>query len=211
MAKKDHWESVYQTKASSAVSWFAPHLATSLKFIESTGLDKAACIIDVGGGASTLVDDLLLRGYKNITVVDLASSALAAAQQRLGDQAAQVEWLAGDITQLTLPRGKYAIWHDRAVFHFLTDAADRREYIKQVCCAVKEGGYVILATFGPRGPEQCSGLPVARYSAEQLHGIFGEPFQFVSQATVEHETPIGKQQEFVYCCCRKKAECQGGN
>ena len=208
MAKKDHWESVYQKKASTAVSWFAPQLATSLKFIESTGLGKEACIIDVGGGASTLVDDLLLRGYKNVTVVDLAASALAVAQQRLGDRAGQVTWLAGDITQMTLPPAMYDIWHDRAVFHFLTDEADRREYIKRVCSAVKEGGYVIIATFGPHGPDKCSGLPVARYSAEQLHGLFGEPFQLVSQVTEEHATPMGAQQEFVYCCCRKQARCQ---
>lgn len=207
MSKRKHWETVYHTKASNAVSWYSPHLDTSLQFIAATGLDHDAQIIDVGGGASTLVDDLLVRGYHNLTVVDLAASALAVSRQRLGATGASVNWLTGDITELELPSKHYDLWHDRAVFHFMTTEEQRRAYINRVCCAVKDGGYVVIATFGPHGPTECSGLPVARYSSAELHGLFGQPFVLVDQTTSEHATPRGAAQEFVYCCCLKKGEC----
>lgn len=207
MSNRKHWETVYHAKASTAVSWYSPHLNTSVQFIEATGVSHDAQIIDVGGGASTLVDDLLARGYHNLTVVDLAASALAVTRQRLGAKAASVNWLVGDITELELPSKQYDLWHDRAVFHFLTTEEERRAYIKRVCCTVKDGGYVVIATFGPQGPKECSGLPVARYSSEELHGLFGQPFVLVDQAMNEHATPWGTAQEFVYCCCLKKGEC----
>jgi len=207
MSNSKHWETVYHTKGSKAVSWYAPHLDTSIQFIDATGVGHDAHIIDVGGGASTLVDDLLARGYHNLTVVDLAASALAVTRQRLGAKGAKVNWLVGDITELALPCKQYDLWHDRAVFHFLTSEAARREYIKRVCCAVKDGGYVVIATFGPHGPKECSGLPVARYSSAELHGLFGQPFVLVDETMYEHATPQGTLQEFVYCCCLKKGEC----
>jgi ubiquinone/menaquinone biosynthesis C-methylase UbiE len=207
MSNRRHWETVYHTKGSNAVSWYAPHLDTSVHFIEATGVGRDAQIIDVGGGASTLVDDLLARGYHNLTVVDLAESALAVTRQRLGAKATGINWLVGDITELTLPCKQYDLWHDRAVFHFLTTVEARRAYIKQVCCAIKDGGYLVMATFGPHGPKECSGLPVARYSSAELHGLFGHPFVLVDEAVHEHATPSGSAQEFVYCCCLKKGEC----
>ena len=207
MSKRKHWETVYHTKASNAVSWYSPHLDTSLQFIEATGLGHDAQIIDVGGGSSTLVDDLLARGYHNLTVVDLAVSALAVTRQRLGAKGASVNWLAGDITELALPSQHYDLWHDRAVFHFLATEEQRRAYIKHVCCAIKDGGYVVIATFGPHGPTECSGLPVARYSSAELYGLFGQPFVLVDQTTNVHATPWGTAQEFVYCCCQKKGGC----
>ncbi len=207
MSNSNHWEGVYDSKESNAVSWYAPHLDTSVQFIEATGVGHDAQIIDVGGGASTLVDDLLARGYHNLTVVDLAASALAVTRTRLGAKAEQVNWKVGDITKLALPCKQYDLWHDRAVFHFLTTDAARREYIKNVCCAVKNGGYVVIATFGPHGPSECSGLPVARYSSSELHGLFGQPFILVDETMNEHVTPRGTLQEFVYCCCLKKGEC----
>lgn len=206
MSKRKHWESVYHSNSSNAVSWYSPHLDTSLQFIEATGVSHGAQIIDVGGGASTLVDDLLARGYHNLTVVDLAASALAVTKQRLGAKGSSVNWLAGDITELALPSKHYDLWHDRAVFHFLTTEEQRRAYITRVCGVIKDGGYVVIATFGPNGPTECSGLPVARYSSAELYGLFGQPFVPVDQAMNEHATPWGTAQEFVYCCL-KKGEC----
>ncbi len=198
-----HWSNVYTSKAESSVSWYKPHLQLSLKLILETGLPLDAPLIDVGAGASTLVDDLLDNGFANLTVLDLAGSALEIAKARLGSRARNVHWLVGDVTTCSLPQRSFALWHDRAVFHFLTDPEQRKLYVEQVCRAVKPGGIVIVATFGTHGPEQCSGLPVVRYSAEELHAQFGSAFALLSSAIEEHETPHGTRQEFVYCCFRK--------
>ncbi|MGQ9861972.1 MAG: class I SAM-dependent methyltransferase [Thiobacillaceae bacterium] len=198
--RRQHWESVYQTKATDSVSWFQPHAVLSLRLIERcAGTD--AQIIDVGGGASVLVDDLLDVGYRHVTVLDLAESALATSRARLGERAERVEWVAGDITQVELPPARYDVWHDRAVFHFLTDPADRARYVEQVLRAVKPGGHVIVAAFGPGGPLQCSGLDVVRYDPNALHAQFGAPFRLLGHETETHHTPAGKEQEFVYCYC----------
>ncbi|MGQ9686122.1 MAG: class I SAM-dependent methyltransferase [Thiobacillaceae bacterium] len=198
--RRQHWESVYQTKATDSVSWFQPHAVLSLRLIERcAGTD--AQIIDVGGGASVLVDDLLDVGYRHVTVLDLAESALAISRARLGERAERVEWVAGDITQVELPPARYDVWHDRAVFHFLTDPADRARYVEQVLRAVKPGGHVIVAAFGPGGPLQCSGLDVVRYDPNALHAQFGAPFRLLGHETETHHTPAGKEQEFVYCYC----------
>ena len=202
MKDVQHWDRVYGTKAPDAVSWYRPHLEQSLAFIESSGLDRAEGIIDVGGGASTLVDDLLERGYQDITVLDISSQAIDGAKTRLGARADSVTWLVGDITRIVLPEKRFSFWHDRAVFHFLTAAEDRKAYVVAVRRALKVNGHIVVATFGPRGPEKCSGLDVARYDAAALHGEFGASFQKVDSCTEHHMTPWGTDQEFVYCYCR---------
>lgn len=203
MSNKEHWEKVYQSKPANAVSWFQPHATRSLEIIRAIGATRDTSIIDVGGGASTLVDDLLGDGFLHVSVLDLSMSALEVAQRRLGPQGKNVRWIAGDIRTVTLPQQGFDIWHDRAVFHFLTDPADRQAYIGQVMRAVKPGGHVIVATFAPDGPEQCSGLPVARYDHDQLHGEFGPAFELVEHASEAHTTPWGSIQHFVYCHCIK--------
>jgi 2-polyprenyl-3-methyl-5-hydroxy-6-metoxy-1,4-benzoquinol methylase len=200
--RRQHWEGVYRNKATDEVSWFQPHAASSLRLIEGCA-DRDAHIIDVGGGASVLVDGLLDAGYRHLTVLDLAESALAVCRTRLGARAQSVEWIAGDITQVELPAARYDVWHDRAVFHFLTDPADRARYVAQVLKSVKPGGHVIVATFGPGGPLQCSGLEVVRYAPEALHAEFGAPFHLLRHETEIHHTPAGREQEFVYCYCRR--------
>jgi SAM-dependent methyltransferase len=203
MQPKDHWEKVYATKPTDAVSWFQPHAEQSLRLIRGTGVPRSGAIIDVGGGASTLVDDLLADGYQALTVLDLSAAALQAAQQRLGPRAPGVQWVEANITTADLPAQAYDIWHDRAVFHFLTDPAARHAYVDSVLRSVKPGGHVIVATFDEDGPTQCSGLPVMRYSADALHAEFGAPFTLLSHEKEEHHTPFGAVQKFVYCYCRK--------
>jgi ubiquinone/menaquinone biosynthesis C-methylase UbiE len=202
MHDKQHWEKVYETKATDAVSWYQEHAEQSLAMIHATGIGKDAAIIDVGGGASTLVDDLLAEGYSNLSVLDLSGAALKAAQQRLGRYAKDVRWIEADVTEVALPHHHYDIWHDRAVFHFLTDEADRQAYVQKVFNAVKPGGHVIVATFAEDGPEQCSGLPVMRYTPDQLHDQFGDAFRLERHSKEAHHTPAGKVQQFVYCYCR---------
>jgi ubiquinone/menaquinone biosynthesis C-methylase UbiE len=203
MDRKQHWEQVYTTKPSDSVSWFQEHADQSLRLIHKAGLGKEAAIIDVGGGASILVDELVAEGYTDLTVLDLSAAALSVAKQRLGKQAAAVHWMEGDITRAELPIHRFDIWHDRAVFHFLTDPADRNAYVERVMRAVRPGGHVIIATFGEDGPEKCSGLPVMRYKPESLHAEFGEAFLLVQHEKEAHHTPAGSVQQFVYCYCRK--------
>lgn len=169
MQLKEHWEHVYSTKPVDSVSWFQAHAEQSLRLIQATGVPLSASIIDVGGGASTLVDDLLHRRYSAITVLDLSAAALIAAKTRLGLRSTAVQWIEADIANAMLPVHAYDVWHDRAVFHFLTSPQDRRAYIAAVLRAVKPGGHVIVATFAEDGPTQCSGLPVMRYSAMRLN------------------------------------------
>ena len=203
MSEKEHWERVYSSKATDAVSWYQEHADHSLRLIEQTGLSQSAALIDVGGGASTLVDDLLARGYNNIAVLDLSLAALEAAQRRLGARAQAVEWLEADITKAALPVHAYDLWHDRAVFHFLTAPEDRQAYVQTVLRSVKPGGHVIVATFAEDGPLQCSGLPVMRYNSTQLHAEFGDAFTLVVHQREAHHTPFGTTQQFTYCYCRK--------
>jgi len=203
MHAKNHWEKVYSSKATDAVSWFQPHADCSLDLIKATGVGRDASIIDVGGGASTLVDDLLANGFTNVTVLDLSAAALAAARKRLGLRASDVRWIEADITRADLPASLYDVWHDRAVFHFLTSPEDRASYVKAVFRSVKPSGHVIVATFAEDGPAQCSGLPVMRYQPESLHAEFGDAFQLVEHQKEAHHTPFGTVQQFVYCYCRK--------
>jgi SAM-dependent methyltransferase len=203
MQSKEHWEQVYATKATDAVSWFQEHAEHSLRLIRETGVPLSASIIDGGGGASTLVDDLLANGYSRLTVLDLSAAALAAARDRLGERGGAVQWLEADITRAVLPAHAYDVWHDRAVFHFLTSPADRKAYVQAVLRAVKPGGHVIVATFAEDGPTRCSGLPVRRYGAQELHAEFGERFVLLRHEREAHRTPFGTTQQFVYCYCRK--------
>jgi SAM-dependent methyltransferase len=200
---KQHWENIYSTKTPDSVSWFQEHADLSVRLIRNTGLGKDAAVIDVGGGASRLVDDLVGEGYTDLTVLDLSSAAIAVANQRLGKRANVVHWMEGDITSIELPMNRFDIWHDRAVFHFLTDPVDRHAYVERVMKAVRVGGHVIVATFAEDGPDQCSGLPVMRYEPETLHVEFGDAFQLVEHEKEAHLTPSGTVQQFVYCYCRK--------
>jgi 2-polyprenyl-3-methyl-5-hydroxy-6-metoxy-1,4-benzoquinol methylase len=201
MDAKGHWEEVYETKAPTEVSWFSPHLETSLSLIRCISPQPSSSIIDVGGGESTLVDDLIASGYQNVTVLDIAQTAIDTAKKRVGFAAHQVKWLAADITRVTLPERFYDVWHDRAVFHFLTQLDERRAYVRQAASAVKAGGHVIVATFGPEGPKTCSGLNVRRYDAHSLHDEFGTRFRLVESSKEMHRTPFGTAQQFLYCYC----------
>jgi 2-polyprenyl-3-methyl-5-hydroxy-6-metoxy-1,4-benzoquinol methylase len=205
MPSKAHWEQVYTRKPAAEVSWYQEHAEQSLRLIRGTGAPRSAAVIDVGGGASTLVDDLLADGYTAVTVLDLSANALAAARQRLGARADAVTWIEVSITDVALPRHAYDVWHDRAVFHFLTTPQERRAYVAAVQRAVKPGGHVIVATFAEDGPTQCSGLPVMRYSPAELHAQFGAAFSLLGQEREEHHTPAGAVQKFIYCYCRLAA------
>lgn len=203
MQSKEHWEKVYSTRATDAVSWFQPHADLSLGLIMAAGVGRDASIIDVGGGASTLVDDLLENGFTKVSVLDLSAAALETARKRLGSRASRVRWIEADITRADLPAGEYDVWHDRAVFHFLTSPEDRAAYVKAVFRSVKPGGHVIVATFAEDGPLQCSGLPVMRYRADELHAEFGDSFRLLDHRKEAHHTPSGTVQQFVYCFCRR--------
>ena len=199
---QSHWEHIYSSRSPDAVSWYRPHLELSLELIQQTARGTAASIIDVGGGESTLVDDLLSRGYDNVTVLDISQTAIDVTKARLGANADRVRWLAADITETELAPSAYDVWHDRAVFHFLNAMEQRVAYIRQVAKAVKPGGHVIVSTFGPEGPTKCSGLDVVRYDAESLHNQFGVKFRLLESSKELHATPFGTTQQFLYCLCR---------
>jgi ubiquinone/menaquinone biosynthesis C-methylase UbiE len=202
MNPKEHWETIYSNKSADEVSWFQPEARLSLALITEAAPDPDAAILDVGGGASSLVDGLLAAGYANVTVLDLSSAALEQARTRLGEEAARVKWLEADIRTVELPPAATDVWHDRAVFHFLTSPEDRQLYVRQVQRAVRPGGYVLVATFADDGPERCSGLEVARYNADTLHAEFGSGFRMLRSERENHVTPWGSTQRFVYCLCR---------
>lgn len=202
MDEKSHWEKIYSSKSATEVSWFQEEAEMSLGLITEVASDRNASILDVGGGASRLVDGLLREGYEKVTVLDLSSAALEQARARLGEAADRVEWLEADIRTVEFEEAAIDVWHDRAVFHFLTSEEDRKAYVRQVRRAVRPGGYVLVATFADDGPERCSGLEVARYSAQDLHAEFGSAFRLVRSEREEHVTPWGSTQKFVYCLCR---------
>ncbi len=202
MGVKTHWEKVYKAKAPDAVSWYRPHLETSIALIERAGAEPASSIIDVGAGESTLADDLLSLGYENITALDISQIAVDVCKKRLGATASRVRWLVADITAAELNLGIYDVWHDRAVFHFLTTVEQRIAYVRNVARSVRRGGHVIVSTFGPEGPSRCSGLDVVRYNAESLHHEFGKSFRLVESSEELHQTPFGTTQQFLYCYCQ---------
>ncbi len=186
MNVQNHWEQIYGTKAPEAVSWYRPHLEISLKLIERATPNFSASIIDVGGGESTLVDDLLAHGYKNVTVLDVSQTAIDVSKKRLGEASERVKWPVADITKAELAPRAYDVWHDRAVFHFLTAIDERMAYVRRVAHAVKPGGHVIVSAFGPEGPTKCSGLDVVRYDAESLHKEFGVRFPRIAARLTLH-------------------------
>ncbi|MDH3715461.1 MAG: class I SAM-dependent methyltransferase [Gammaproteobacteria bacterium] len=199
MNRKNHWDNVYAGKSTSALGWYELHLRTSLSWIKALNLAVDAPLIDVGGGASTLVDDLLDAGHRSITVLDISEQALSSARTRLGKKADLVTWLAEDITSVELPAHRYAVWHDRAVFHFLTELEQQRQYRANLVHALQPGGLLIIGTFALEAPPRCSGLPVHRYSQEQLSNTLGEEFKLVKHHKELHVTPGGVEQVYLYC------------
>ena len=204
MGNQAHWDEVYRTKEHDAVSWYAPRLSTSFSLIQRvTSGNKSASIIDIGAGQATLVDELLADGFSDLNALDISGEAIAKSKHRLGPAHERVGWYCGDITTASLPAHRFDVWHDRAVFHFLTLAQHRSRYVAQTCDAVRPGGHLVLATFGPDGPLQCSGLPVVRYDSTQLASVFKDAFELTDSALENHTTPAGKTQQFLYAVLRR--------
>ena len=199
----NHWETVYRRNREDEVSWFQKIPDTSLRMIEALDLEPDARILDVGGGASRLADGLLNAGYRHITVLDITDQALQQSRARLGERARLVEWIAADVITFQ-PDTTWDVWHDRAVFHFLVTEEARAGYCRALERALGPGGHVIIATFGPQGPEKCSGLPVVRYDPERLAGALGAEFTLCHTELEQHTTPAGRQQEFLYCWLRRE-------
>lgn len=196
MNRQNHWESIYSTKEADGVGWYRKHLEQSLEMIGSA--DLGTRIIDVGGGASTLVDDLIERGYEHLTVLDISKTALEKAKLRLGGRAANVDWIAADITKVELPQRSFDLWHDRAVFHFLISPEDQRSYLENLERSLKPGGHVVIATFADDGPPKCSGLEVERYDIDKLSRTLGSTFELFEHSRDIHHTPFETSQSFVY-------------
>lgn len=194
-----HWESIYQKYSPQAVSWFSPHLDTSLSWITRAGDLKSLSILDVGGGASTLADDLVSGGCRSLTVLDISETAMQASRSRMGEQSKSVRWVRADITDIALPAAAYDVWHDRAVFHFMTTSQARHAYAAAMMRSLKPGGQAILGIFGPDGPRKCSGLEVAHYDAVSLAKELGPCFHCMESSLVTHTTPAGGPQQFLYC------------
>lgn len=203
MNTRGHWEQVYTSKASDSVSWFRPHLETSIAMIERLGSDRSCSIIDVGGGESTLVDDLIAHGFRNLAVLDVSKTALEVTKKRLGELAEKVHWMETDITAADLSQHSYDLWHDRAAFHFLTDQEQRKVYVAKAALAIKPRGYILLSTFGPEGPTHCSGLKVMRYDVHVLQNELGPSFQLIENLIDWHITPTGGKQQFLHCAFQK--------
>jgi len=198
MKTDQHWEQVYRSRSTTEVSWYRAHLERSLESIRRIAPNPNAAILDVGAGASTLVDDLLSAAYTRLSVLDIAASALESTRARLGKRAAEVNWLVGNVLDIELPAHHFDVWHDRAVFHFLTSASDRQAYVAQMTAALRPGGHVLIATFGPEGPLRCSGLEVVRYDAQSLSKELGKAFRLIDWTLEHHETPAGATQQFLH-------------
>lgn len=202
--RQEHWTNVYQEKAADSVSWYQPAPEPSLRALDRFGASPFSSFIDVGGGASNLVDALLSRGWEHVTVLDIAQSALETSKRRLGPNATRVSWEVADITEWS-PSRQYDVWHDRAVFHFLTEPDQREAYLRALSAGVAESGLVIIATFALDGPERCSGLPVERYDREKLAHELGDPFRVLDCWREEHVTPWRAKQAFNWCAFRREA------
>jgi SAM-dependent methyltransferase len=198
-----HWQQVYGSKAEAQTTWFRPPLAESLRLIAALRLPPESPLLAVGAGRSTLVDDLLARGFIDVTALDISDAALAQAQARLGNTGRRVRWIAGDVLDAQLPPARFDVWHDRAVFHFLTEAADRARYVSLCERSLRVGGFVLVATFAADGPEQCSGLPVRRYDAAALAAEFGPGFERLTDSREQHRTPFDTTQNFTYLLLRR--------
>ena len=197
LERQAHWQNVYQTKDEQTVSWFQKRPYISLDLIHATGVDTGAPIIDIGGGASRLVDALISEGFNAVSVLDLSEKALETSKARLGAEGAQVQWIVADITRWQ-PSQTYDVWHDRAALHFLTDPKDRAAYVERVLKAVRFGGHVIVGTFAPDGPERCSGLPVVKHDAASLGELLGSSFALADTRRHDHQTPSGAIQKFQF-------------
>lgn len=201
--RRSHWQNVYSSKGEQQVSWTQADPQPSLGLIEKFARDRGAAIVDIGGGASRLVDALVARGFTAVTVLDLSEAALQSAQARMGEHAASVRWIAADATDWQ-PPGAFDIWHDRAAFHFLVEPEDRAAYIDRLHAGVKPGGHAIIATFAPDGPEKCSGLPVQRYAPGSLSATIGAEFDLVEHQPHRHLTPWDAEQSFQYSVLRRR-------
>ncbi len=196
---QEHWETIYSTKPTEQLGWYKPHLHTSLNWIMELDLTKDSQIIDIGGGVSTLVDDLLNMDYRSITVLELSKKALSSVKARLGENAELVKWFEEDITSFKLPADHYDLWHDRAVFHFLIEPGQQQRYLNNLLETLKPDGYLIIGTFAPEAPPKCSGLPVQRYNLEQLESTLGKKFKLQRSLKELHVTPGGVKQMYLYC------------
>lgn len=203
MSRREHWEQVYSGKPPDRLGWYKPRLQTSLTWIDALELGPDAPIIDIGAGASTLADDLLDRGHTQVALLDIAAPALDLIKARLGERGEGLTWLCGDITNVELPAGAYLLWHDRAVFHFLTESADRARYLDNLSRSLRPGGHVILGTFAPEAPPKCSGLPVQRYDLDLLQETLGDEYRCLRNQKELHVTPGGVEQMYLYCQFRR--------
>jgi trans-aconitate methyltransferase len=201
MNRREHWDHAYALKGPEGVSWHQPRPELSLALISEAGVDRNAGVIDVGGGASTLVDHLLEAGYRNLAVLDVSPKALAESRSRLGQRAAEIQWIEQDVTTFS-PARRFAVWHDRAVFHFLTARRDRQRYVESLRQTLAPGGVAIIATFALDGPTKCSGLEVARYDEASLQAELGDGFALRAVRREAHRTPWGAEQQFIYVVLR---------
>jgi len=201
--KTTHWQSVYETKAATDVSWFRPHLEVSLALLKQGGLNAKSRVIDIGAGASTLVDDLLDLGVLHVAALDISASSLEITKQRLGPRGANLQWIVGDASGYQFAPESFDLWHDRAVLHFLVDPADARAYVDNAAHAIRPGGHAVIGGFANDGPEKCSGLPVARRDAGDIANLFGAAFTLVDQRHETHKTPGGAPQSFAYALLRR--------
>ncbi|HEU4665705.1 MAG TPA: class I SAM-dependent methyltransferase [Dokdonella sp.] len=198
-----HWDAVYRARPDDRTSWHRARLDASLRLLDAIGLDPDAPIVDIGGGRSSFVDDLLARGHRDVSVLDVSLEALAQVRERLGAAGGNVHWIGADVTSVELPPARYALWHDRAVFHFLVDAHARSRYAAMLARSVRAGGHAIVATFAPDGPERCSGLPANRYDAASLAVQFAPAFALIESERDLHRTPTGAVQAFTYALLRR--------
>jgi SAM-dependent methyltransferase len=196
--RKNHWERVYQKHSPTEVGWYQANPERSLKLIKNTGAGTDSSIIDVGGGTSTLSKHLLDKGYKKLTVFDISGNSIERAKSQIGEKSREIKWIEADVTKYSFME-QFDIWHDRAVFHFLTKAEDRKAYIDSLNQALKLNGHLIIATFGMDAPPTCSWLPVVRYTPETLHNELGDNFNLVEVFEEDHMTPSGTKQVFIYC------------
>ena len=200
--KSSYWNGVYETKGEDEVSWFQKNPEPSLEFIRIYAPDRSATIIDIGGGASRLVDHLWADGFRNLTVLDVSSEAITIARHRIGKHGDSIKWIVSDVTTWQ-PNDIYDLWHDRAVFHFLTESDDQSAYIRNLKRALKIGGYLVIGTFALDGPQKCSGLPVMRHSSETLQNLLGSEFELIDSRTHDHKTPFHSTQSFQYCVFKR--------
>jgi SAM-dependent methyltransferase len=203
VSRKEHWDHVYENKGPTELSWFQPVPSRSMAMIRETGVPTEAPIIDVGAGVSSLVDILLNSDYSNVSVMEISNAAISESRARLGDAASRVKWMQADVLEWA-PIGRYYVWHDRAVFHFMTDDVKVNTYLNTMRTALVPGGYFVLATYGPEGPDRCSGLDVQRYSIEQLTSLLEEDFELKSFDVEDHTTPTGNVQQYLYSSWQMK-------